>query len=75
MVAEEVKRLASRTATATEDVAQQTHAIGDDIGEVAAAIQHFQEIIQQIEVIQNQLTSTIEAQTTELRGEGVRLEL
>ena len=36
-------------------------AIGDDIGEVAAAVQHFQEIIQQIEVIQNQLTSTIEA--------------
>jgi len=50
-------------------------AIGDDIGEVAAAVQHFQEIIQQIEVIQNQLTSTIEAQTTELRGEGVRLDL
>jgi len=50
-------------------------AIGDDIGEVAAAVQHFQEIIQQIEVIQNQLTSTIEAQTTELRGEGVGIDL
>jgi hypothetical protein len=50
-------------------------AIGDDIGEVAAAVQHFQEIIQQIEVIQNQLTSTIESQTTELQGEGVGIDL
>lgn len=75
VVAEEVKRLASRTATATDDVAQQTQAIGDDIGEVASAVQHFEEIIQQIEVIQNQLTSTIESQTTELRGEGVGMEL
>ena len=75
VVAEEVKRLASRTATATEDVAQQTQAIGDDIGDVAGAVQHFQEIIQQIEVIQNQLTSTIQAQTTEIRAEEVRLDL
>jgi hypothetical protein len=42
---------------------------------VASAVQHFQEIIQQIEVIQNQLTSTIESQTTDLRGQGVHLEL
>ena len=51
------------------------HAIGEDIGEVASAVQHFQEIIQQIEVIQNQLTSTIESQTTDLRGGGVLLDL
>ena len=55
--------------------ANETQAIGDDIGEVATAVQNFQEIIQQIEVIQNQLTSTIESQTTDLRGEGVRLDL
>jgi PAS domain S-box-containing protein len=65
VVAEEVKRLANRTATATENVAQQTHAIGEDIAQVASAVQHFQEIIQHIEVIQNQLTSTIESQTTD----------
>lgn len=66
VVAEEVKRLANRTHTATEDVAQQTQAIGEDIAHVASAVQEFQAIIQQIETIQNQLTSTIEAQTTDL---------
>jgi methyl-accepting chemotaxis protein len=70
VVAEEVKRLANRTATATEDVAQQTHAIGEDIGQVAAVVQHFQEIIQQVEVIQNQLTSTIESQATDFSNDG-----
>jgi PAS domain S-box-containing protein len=65
VVAEEVKRLASRTAAATEDVAKHTHAIGEDISQVATAVQHFQEIIQQIELIQNQLTAAIETQTTD----------
>ena len=67
VVAEEVKRLASRTSTATEDVAKQTQAIGEDISQVASAVQHFQEIIQQIERIQNQLSAAIEAQTTDLK--------
>jgi methyl-accepting chemotaxis protein len=75
VVAEEVKRLANRTATATEDVAQQTHAIGEDIGQVASAVLHFQEIIQQIEVIQNQLTSAIESQTTDLTDQGAPITL
>jgi hypothetical protein len=66
VVAEEVKRLATRTSAATEDVASQTHAIADEIGLVASAVQNFQEIIQQIETMQNQLTATIEAQTTDL---------
>ena len=69
VVAEEVKRLASRTSTATEDVAKQTHAIGEDISQVASAVQHFQEIIQQIQLIQDQLTAAIEAQTTDLKKE------
>ena len=62
VVAEEVKRLASRTSTATEDVSTQTAGIGEDVAQVAAAVQHFQEIIQRIEAIQLQLTATIEAQ-------------
>jgi len=66
VVAEEVKRLASRTSAATEDVAKQSHAIGEDISEAASAVQHFQQIIQQIELIQNQLTAAIEAQTTDV---------
>jgi PAS domain S-box-containing protein len=73
VVAEEVKRLANRTSTATEDVAQQTQAIAEDIGEVASAIQQFQEIIQQVEVIQSQLTSTIERQTADLANDKIRL--
>lgn len=75
VVAEEVKRLATRTSTATEDVTRETQAIGEDIGQVASALQHFQEIIQQIQVIQNQLTSTIEAQTTDLSDHELQLRM
>jgi hypothetical protein len=43
-----------------------THAIGEDIGEVSKSIGQFQQIIRHIQQIQTQLTSTIEAQTTDL---------
>ncbi len=66
VVAEEVKRLANRTSTATEDVKRETHAIGEDIAQVAFAMQQFQEIIQQIEGIQGKLTAMIETQTIEI---------
>jgi methyl-accepting chemotaxis protein len=68
VVAEEVKRLATRTSTATEEVTSRTHAVGEDIEQVSSAIQQFQDIVRQIETIQNQLTSTIETQATDLHG-------
>ncbi len=64
VVADEVKRLAGRTASATDDVTRETHAIGEDIGQVSKAIDQFQDIIQNIQQIQVQLTSAVEAQTT-----------
>lgn len=69
VVAEEVKRLAERTSSATEDVGRQTQAIGEDIGEVAGAIRSFEEIIRRIEQIHTGLTSTIEAQSAPVEAE------
>ncbi len=69
VVAGEVKRLAQTTSTATGDVTRETQAIEEDIGQVAAEIHRFQNIIEQIEVIQNQLTSTIEDQTSNLSND------
>jgi PAS domain-containing protein len=69
VVADEIKRLAQTTSTATKDVARETQAIGEDIGSVAAEIQCFQTIIKQIEVIHNQLTSTIATQAVGLPGQ------
>lgn len=66
VVADEVKRLALTTATAAKDVARETHAIGEEIGKVATETQCFQTIIEQIQVIHNQLTASISAQTAGL---------
>ena len=66
VVAGEVRRLAQTTSTATGDVTRETQAIEEDIGQVASELHRFQDIIEQIGAIQNQLTSTIEDQTSNL---------
>jgi hypothetical protein len=73
VVAGEVKRLAQTTSAATGDVTRETKAIEEDIGQVASELHRFQDIIEQIEVIQNQLTSTIEDQTLNLSSDELSL--
>lgn len=73
VVAEEVKELASETASATEDIAQRVEAIQVDTGAATEAISRIAEVITQINDFQTTIASAVEEQaaTTQEMTRGV----
>jgi methyl-accepting chemotaxis protein len=63
IVASEVKMLADKTATATDEVGSKISAIQTDTGSVIAAIERISEIISQISELQTTTADSIEEQT------------
>jgi hypothetical protein len=64
VVAEEVKRLAGATAKATTDILTEADYIAGGIDEVSTSVNQFQGLIEQMQSIEDRLTSAIEAETS-----------